>query len=55
MKTAVIFIPMQDGSCSGFVFSEEWYQTAFYSLGTICKKNMRGVQRGENTLALGFQ
>ena len=42
-----IFHPRKDGEYSGFVFSEERCQTAFYSLGTIFEENMRGVQRGE--------
>lgn len=36
MKTAAIFILLQDGSCGGFVFSERC---------TICEENRWGIQR----------
>ena len=35
--------PVKDGSCSGFVFSEEWCQTAFLQFGY----HLRVVQWGE--------
>ena len=45
-KTAVIFIPVQDGDYSGFVFSEEWCQTAFLQFGYHVRGKYAGVQRG---------
>ena len=45
-KTAVIFIPVQDGDYSGFVFSEEWCQTAFLQFGYHFRGKYAGVQRG---------
>lgn len=48
-----IFHPRKDGEYSGFVFSEERCQTAFYSLGTIFEENMR-VPRGMQSLDSGF-
>ena len=44
-KTAVIFIPVQDGDYSGFVFSEEWCQTAFLQFGYHFRGKYAGVQR----------
>lgn len=45
--------PIQNGSCSGFVFSEHGCQTAFYGLGTRGEENIWGVQRGGNPLGSG--
>ena len=42
-----MFIPVQDGSCSGFVFSEERCQTAFLQFGYHFREKYAGVQRGE--------
>lgn len=46
MKTAVIFIHVQDEKCSGFVFSEERCQTAFLQFGYHFRGKYTGVQRG---------
>ena len=43
-KTAVIFIPVQDGDYSGFVFFEEWCQTAFLQFGYHFRGKYAGVQ-----------
>ena len=53
MKTAVIFHPRKDGEYSGFVFSEEWCQTAFLQFGYHFEENMR-VPRGMQSLGSGF-
>ena len=45
MKTAVIFHPRKDGDYSGFVFSEEWCQTAFLQFGYHLRGKYAGVQR----------
>ena len=55
MKTAVIFHPRKDGEYSGFVFSEEWCQTAFLQFGYRFRGKYAGVQRDAIPLALGFQ
>ena len=41
------FHPRKDGDYSGFVFSEEWCQTAFLQFGYHSSENIWGVQRGE--------
>ena len=40
-----IFITVNGGSCSGFVFSSHRYQAVFTSLVTICEEN-DGVSHG---------
>ena len=41
------FHPRKDGDHSGFVFSEEWCQTAFLQFGYHFRGKYAGVQRGE--------
>ena len=43
-----IFYPCKDRDYSGFTFSEERWQTAFYSMGTVFKEKYKRVQRGES-------
>ena len=45
-KTAVIFHPRKDEDYSGFVFSEERYQTAFLQFGYHFRGKYASVQRG---------
>ena len=40
------FHPRKDGDYSGFVFSEEWCQTAFLQFGYHFRGKYAGVQRG---------
>ena len=44
-ETAVIFHPRKDGDYSGFVFSEERWQTAFLQFGYRRAKKIASVQR----------
>ena len=54
-RNRCIFHPRKDGEYSGFIFSEEWCQTAFLQFGYHLRRKYMGYPEGCNPSALGFQ